>query len=429
MAITGRITVPIVRSITGSLVGDSAPAGPQAPAFHALTPDPITHAMRGVLLGAGDLTPSHTAAIYQPDHEGVYQKFPANAPVWKGARCVLTGAAGSDVSAVYGDDGAGTPLPEVPKLYAAPAATNKMNWSRNFADDALWKLQVGATRLGSIVGLDGTAGTGQKISSDNAQVFAFIYRVNTISATNPSTVVMYTRISETNSTLALIGQADSVWYAIYNPQTKAVLDSSGISAVEIVNSGDVQKVMVTPSMAITDRVVIHPNRNKTSQYLGLLQVEIHEGKSIAQVRDLGPIFTTTAAASTDKTVYSFDVANNAANCAWYFEAQSSVAQAVLDGFVSIVGSDWQLNDGTTAITRPWTADTMQKVGIVAYGAFMAIKVGSTWSADVAYDGMLLQGILDLFRTVDMGPAYMRDLRRYDISSLQAGKDVIDGLSP
>lgn len=89
MAITGRITVPIVRSITGSLVGDSAPAGPQAPAFHALTPDPDTHAMRGVLLGAGDLTPSHTAAIYQPDHEGVYREFAANEPVYKGGRVVF----------------------------------------------------------------------------------------------------------------------------------------------------------------------------------------------------------------------------------------------------------------------------------------------------------------------------------------------------
>jgi hypothetical protein len=63
------------------------------PAFHALTPDPLTYEMKGVLTGTGGLTTTHTADLYTPDFEGVYRKFAANEPVWAGGRVVTQRAA------------------------------------------------------------------------------------------------------------------------------------------------------------------------------------------------------------------------------------------------------------------------------------------------------------------------------------------------
>ena len=111
---------------------------------------------------------------------------------------------------------------------------------------------------------------------------------------------------------------------------------------------------------------------------------------------------------------------------YYMEVTSEGAQNVLDGFLSITGTDFQLSDGTTQVTRPWVVTIMNKVGLAYSGAQMSINVDGSWSADVAYDGTMLQGILDLFRTGGFG-GKMRELQRYDTTDYANAQTIIDGL--
>jgi hypothetical protein len=45
--------------------------------------------MKGVEVGTGGLTATHTADLYAPDAEGIYRAFAANEPVWAGGRVVV----------------------------------------------------------------------------------------------------------------------------------------------------------------------------------------------------------------------------------------------------------------------------------------------------------------------------------------------------
>jgi len=174
---------------------------------------------------------------------------------------------------------------------------------------------------------------------------------------------------------------------------------------------------------------IYPYYGTTIAQIKVGNVELHQGKTIAEVRGLGPIFTTTAAVSTDKVISVFDSANSTANAAWVFKAKTDTAQAILDGFLSVVGTNWRLNDGTTTSDAAWTTNTLTKIGISAFGSSMSMSVNDVWGADVAYDGVLLQGILDLFRTTGASAGQIRNLQRFDITSLADGKTKADGVTP
>jgi hypothetical protein len=148
----------------------------------------------------------------------------------------------------------------------------------------------------------------------------------------------------------------------------------------------------------------------------------------AQIRGAGPIFTTTAAVATDAVVSVHDSANSSdSDSTWYAEITSEGAQSIIDGFLLIVGTNFRLIDGTNIVDMPWTVSTLNQVGIVYDTTNMALNVNGFWSADVAYDGTMLQGILDLFRATSGFAGQIREYQRFDSATLSAGKSIIDNL--
>ncbi|GAG20654.1 unnamed protein product, partial [marine sediment metagenome] len=155
------------------------------PAFYALTPDTANdYLMEGVLIGTGGLTTTHTADLYAPDFNGVYQKFPANAPVWSGGRCVLTGAAGTDVVSVHANDApAGTPLSDNPYLQYYPAAENEVFYSNNITGPAAgWTVMAGAESTFDQIGLTGEPNTASLVSRVLGLATESAYRAVTLVA-------------------------------------------------------------------------------------------------------------------------------------------------------------------------------------------------------------------------------------------------------
>jgi hypothetical protein len=403
-------------------VTEGAPA-----AFLALVPDETTYEMLGVDIGVGGLTATHTADIYAPDFDGVYQKFPANAPVWSGGRCVLSAGAGSDVTAVYADDGTGTPLAEMPYLDYVPAATNMNTY--NSRDLTGWAQNGSASSTYDQVGLDGSA------NSATESVFTgggdFISKVNIVGGI-PGDTTIYTFVywikKGTGTTrvrwFGVGGTPQNLWETL--DLDLGTITSAGVTAAEALDVGGWYKVMLQHANNGTN-TTLDSGIGLVANTITSGNVEVHAGKTIAQVRGLPPIFTTTAPVSTDAVLNNHDTSNSSdISSAWYFEVNGiDGAQSIVDGFLAVVGTDFQLSDGTTTATQPYT-NGAHKIGINYFDAQMAINVDGGWSADVSYDSTMLQGALDYFRAGGFS-GQIRNERRYNITSYAEGKTIIDGL--
>ncbi|MCA9368603.1 hypothetical protein KC887_10315, partial [Candidatus Kaiserbacteria bacterium] len=96
----------------------------------------------------------------------------------------------------------------------------------------------------------------------------------------------------------------------------------------------------------------------------------------------------------------------------------------------VSGSTFRLNDGTNTVTAAWVTNTAYQLGIAwdAAAGTMAINVDGTWSSNATYDGTLLAGALDIFRS-PAGVGLMRNLKRYSASNLAAAKALVDGDMP
>ncbi len=88
------------------------------PAFEAAKHNSLTNQLEVQSVGQGTPTTIHAAAIYAADKDGTLQRFPADAPVWQGARVVLDAGAGSDVVSAWADDDIGDLLADLPYLAA-----------------------------------------------------------------------------------------------------------------------------------------------------------------------------------------------------------------------------------------------------------------------------------------------------------------------
>jgi hypothetical protein len=179
--------------------------------------------------------------------------------------------------------------------------------------------------------------------------------------------------------------------------------------------------------------------------------ECFTARSEAEVRGLGPIFTTTAAVATDRSEYLFDHANIAPKtAAWYGEHEFSGAT----------------NDTTAIFSAPLgralTIDPRNEPGSIK-GQFDDGSAGliignalSQASADPFKWGVSMEeagngdlNVNGVWSSAPSSPVYgfyrastntdamglssknnthkYRNLRRYDITSYQEGKDIIDGL--
>ena len=179
------------------------------------------------------------------------------------------------------------------------------------------------------------------------------------------------------------------------------------------------------------------------------QTEVHLNKTIAEVRGLPPIFTTTAAVSTDATVYTFDDENHSDSAGvYYIEAEDSVEGAEYTEYMGLVtlhgsGSNYMIQkrygsdstfvrDGTNtqSIASAWTKNVGYKTAIAYHAdeAQMFINYNGTASPDDTYDGAFGKNLnaIKLCEDSDVSMK-LRDLRRYNIDTYQDGKDKIDAL--
>ena len=181
-------------------------------------------------------------------------------------------------------------------------------------------------------------------------------------------------------------------------------------------------------------------------------IEWNDNKTIAEVRGLGPIFTTTAAVSTDANTGSFDSANHRDDlAAYYVEINVSTASSTwslpqaniqiigtsTSGVHGIMHAQNTINtvtgyDGTNFSNHiiPVTAeDTLIKLGKVyeAGTSQQTYRDGiNTWT-DFAYDGAWDYNGLPIQMKTQSVSFKMRNLQRYDIASYAEGKTIIDGL--
>jgi hypothetical protein len=486
------------------------------PAFHALTPDPLTYAMRGVLTGTGDLTATHTADIYAKDFEDFYRLNPANSPVYTGGRTVRNMFVNSvdfssGWSAIFGGTIVGTVAgagpsgedvielsftasvsAQVTQSFANNAGDNLTTaWIRTAPGDGTQNIALvvgGASSGPAIISVDETwrkystaftnaataaIASGFRNSTDgNAfSIYVFEAQAENVSgqsnqnpgeyvptfadpasacyaSTNGNTVLNNVVTEAVGTPLAEVPRQVKQWGPATNLRHNSnvvgtetpTVGTGKVSIVVFVNSGDSASAIVTAGTAtatgygtatpgspieldVSAGGTITVENTGTPFAVNVIQADNDNAIGI------GPIITVGATAATDELVGTFDSANSAdTTSAWYLEVSSGGAQNVLDGFLSVVGSNWQLSDGTTTVTRPWTANTLHQVGIAYDGTQMSINVDGTWSADVAYDGTMLQGILDLYRTATFG-GEMRELQRFDAASYSAAQTIVDGFMP
>ena len=436
------------------------------PSFYALTPDETNdYLMEGVLIGTGGLTTTHTADLYAPDFNGVYQKYPTNAPVWSGGRVVLVGAAGTDVVSVHANDApAGTPLPSAPYLQYYPAATNVCLYSNDLTD-ATWTTSA---PLDSVTydqaGLTGAPNTASLLDDSSTIVGGLLRQDFTPVSTQSNVAVLWVKKSATDvSRLAFdhrqgTGTRNQIGV---NIQTGYAWDasSSAIDAIEVVDVGDWWKVLLEVTANTTSgRVVITPAAYPVDDYLGLADsnetgsiavgnVEIYLNKTIAQVRGLGPIFTTTAAVSTDSTIYQANGNQGTNEAAWYMEidfqgysGEFAAEQYHIEGGIDSLPTGRIFATPTATLmfgkanvnprqTVIWATDNRIGQSFSESENNSQVNIEGSWGIEasgtfVAVDGLLIgQGT----RSGENHARGYRQIRRYDITTFQQGKDIIDDL--
>ena len=173
-------------------------------------------------------------------------------------------------------------------------------------------------------------------------------------------------------------------------------------------------------------------------------VESHLNKTIAQVRGLGPIFTTSSAVSTDAIdPLSFDDANHADSGAYYFEWNPAYATSEVSGDLELLslngGADLAYYDGTngdvesadgtnTATKSQTVADgTTYKVGIAYGDSSSRVNVDGTWGTVQSYDGAFPSGtVLEMFNDHGYSGA-IRNLQRYGVSSYDDAESKVEEL--
>ena len=97
----------------------------------------------------------------------------------------------------------------------------------------------------------------------------------------------------------------------------------------------------------------------------------------------------------------------------YVEVWMDGDDNIINGFLSRDTGDLTLDDGTTQVTVPIDTGQWYDIGLVwdAEVSKMDLLLDGTWIGEVAYDGSMLSGDLDLFRSAANG-GRMRNLRIY-----------------
>ena len=369
----------------------------------------------------------------------------------------------------------GAPLPEMPYLQYYPAATNSILQSRTF-ETSPWDVISGGTQTQDETGIDGTPNSAWTMNSVTGSYGGRSQAVTIPADTNTHVASIYIK-KQANHPDGSFGGFDLLASAGTGPRATVMIDletgasiassnNNGTGNFEVIDRGDWWQFLLEwinggsgtgLAYRFSPAFFTGWGGGLTTGSIGTMivdQAELHLNKTIAQVRGLGPIFTTSAAVSVAQPVYEFDLSNyNNEEFAWYAEDVISETQgdnANVGSNNSVVGG---LNTGSINRSVIYRS-TFGLRAAIRNGAIMGlygplapntpVKLGSVGSlletsSRITVDGASVEGSLSsqgapinfvLFGGSSTNSQYankLRNLQRYDITSYQDGKDIIDGL--
>ncbi|MCA9326770.1 hypothetical protein KC976_04205, partial [Candidatus Saccharibacteria bacterium] len=429
------------RPLTAYGLGESTDGANQL-VWHALAAN-SSGVITDQIKGEGAPTWAHTSTLLLPDYQGVYRTIGAGEAPIVGARWVG--------GVPYATDEMGAPLTDW-WFQCQPAYTNSMTYSNDLTSATGGWIETGASVAAlDAVGLTGAPNTATTVTDDDGAAYETTRKNGAaISAdTAIHTVRSFVKKDSDVSRFPLVvfeltggtAQSVSIWLNTSTGATNTT-GSVGTVAAEANDAGSWWEVIGSVQNNSTNtgtRITVYPAAGSTlgaasnaatgSCIVG--NAELHLNKTIAAVRGTPAIVTAASTVTITEATGDFDTGNMVDTCGGiYLETVQEVAGNILDGFLSTTGANFQLSDGTNTATRPWTAGTSAQVGIAwdATAGTMAINVDGTWSSNATYDGSLLSGDLDIFRSPS-GASKMRNLKRYRASNLAAAKALVDGDMP
>lgn len=306
-------------------------------------------------------------------------------------------------SVVYATDELGDPLAEMPYLERAPQATNLVTYSNDLTD-ASWTATT-VTVAQDAEGIDGAPTSACTLTATAANGTVICNAVTAASG-NHATAWHIKRKTGTG-TVELTTDGGTTWQDI----------TSQVSA-------DFARIAVDQAAAANPAIGIRLVTDTDAVYVG--NAECYAGTTKEVAATLPPIFTAGSSLTRDSDAYSFDSANwNDQQGTVYLEAHINDDCNVLGAFLDVTSGFVGLSDGTSSVRAASFVVGDCQIGF-RYSASeqMRLCVDGAWSETIPYDGNMLSGALDLFRSAaSVGEA--RDLRIWG----DASESVIDALMP
>lgn len=395
--------------IFGDLVNCDSGPFPGA-AFSANYPD-SSGVMQGVTAGVGVLTDARVYQLEVPDENYIYHTF-INELAYDGGR--VEGPAGSRI--VY-DDGNGRPV----RAVYAPLSTNLVTISR---DLTAWSQNGGVITAYNQVGIDGIPDSASYIE-DSGSGFQYVdlslagvtisEQCSVYFSLEKSGVGIFAIQMTSPASIVQVDVSDGSWS--YEPGSQGMFTS-----VSVVSEGNFWKVIISFTAASTSYTIyLHPGRTSSlgggaeSGAAGSHIIDAvcaWDNTTHDQALHLPPIYTGSVIETRDRSTITIDSANqDDTQGTWLIEAEATATMSILNGFLTHIGTDVNLYDGTNS--QSLSSDfTMHKIGVVYGDGAMRLNVDSVWHAEGPYDGTLLQGALDLFRNA-AAVGYFGPIARYD----------------
>ena len=341
-----------------------------------------------LLVGEATSTSTHADPILSLDADGVYQRFPANAPVWRGARVELAGGVGTDVVNAYATDLAGELLVPAPFLQSNEAGTNSLPWSSDLSN-TIW-VKTGMTSVFDEVGITGEPNTASTTTDASATATGLaLYSTTLADHALTDVAVLYVKktvgdVSRCGFGIGFQNGTAITTHCTINTTTglltaRDINDGSG--SFESVDVGDFWKVLCQATNNLTGNtgyaIRFFPAVQATdsgvwdvtvqgSAVVGV--IEWHKDTTIEAVEALPPIITISSARTISATNYThaqanFDVNNSAT--AMTFSAEGVAVDLLKIGATSLLsydGANVALNDGVTS-TSYAVADGERDIGL------------------------------------------------------------------
>ena len=335
-----------------------------------------------------------------------------------------------------------------PSLYAAPELENSIPQSWDLTDAAWTETGTSVAALDA-VGMSGAPNTACTLTDDDGAAYEYVAETITVpndSSSNTVRIFIKKDADETRHPsvfVQLTGGTSVSQMPIFSTKTGAVGGRvfnegsdefnlrgeywEGLLQVDNNSSGNTS-LTVTIYAARSSNGTSSATTATGSIIVG--NVELHEGKTIAEVRGSAPIFTSGSAATTDAVQIAYDIANHSDEQGLYaaewmpfiskteHDAEGFSNNHILGSANSIAyvhaASTISSYDGATAIHQggEWGAEYHSLS--VAYGdAQREARLNGT-AVEGAYDGAWVMGASLPVLSGNQFPALIRNVRRYNL---------------